>query len=296
MLFDTSLLQTTDLKAIPEDYRSSREINSFIEPFRIYDHFVTNNVEIIILSHFVYNNEHSREILAQHNFKIKHGSFVREHNFIAYRSTTEPSTYNTRHGAVMCVMACDLNSATQIKSFCEYYFSEGIEKIFIFYTQPGNLVSRNDLPKNENIIYNEWDYSFYQRYNNKNYHNCQTHLYAMFLNKISPFCEWTFFCDLDERIIVKNSSLKDYLNTQNKHLFTTHARIPSVRVPLTRNEMLMIDYDINTPRRGKSVVKGDLLKELPQNAGVHYVVKDMEIPYSMEPDENLIMLHGFVEI
>jgi hypothetical protein len=259
-----------------------------ILPFTKYDHYFANKFEIIVLSPFVTESRESLTLLEQNNFKIKsikNGIW----SSVAYRPTNASNTFLNTHDIIMCVMVCDANESMQIKYFIDHYIEQGIEKIFMYYTQPGSLHSRKDLPQHPCVEYFEWNFPpvFYYK-TGFTHHGAQTALYASFYNKIASFCNWSIFCDLDEIIIPSESkfkTIKDYLNTKNEHIFTTHARV------VTRAEKYNyenIKYNVTECARGKPIIYGKILnnQKFPHTPCVHKSLTNFV------PDPTLLMLHG----
>jgi hypothetical protein len=241
-MFDVDLLPS-----YPNKLRGFRRINGQPEELehpitvpKIYDQFVTNNIEYLVLP-FINYNELTVRILKENNFIILESNVLtgKEPVFMAFRSTKLNDTYENTHDIVMCVYFLQ-NSNEEIIRFVNYYTSQGIEKIFMYYC--GDLSKRTDLPVFDNVAYFEWNYvnrvlkpeqyhdtekqglqSFVK---NNGIHFSQVPLYNSFSKKIGKKSNWTFLVDLDEFVIAPNKSLKEYLKDDalTTHLFTDHRR------------------------------------------------------------------------
>ena len=224
-----------------------------------HDHFVCNGFEFIVLPYPTLSV--ADDVLKAHNFKTHYGTPCKgwEPFYFGYRKTQLPNTYNNTHNIVMCVYFFR-NPNIEIERFFEYYYSQGIDKIFMYYC--GKLTDRPNLPQRDYVEYFEWDFiHFIDRVPAeppKKELFSQTYLYNAFMHKISPLCNWTFFCDLDEYIQVPKYTLKEYLAlpTHCTHLFTHH-RLANINF---QTNVITSEHIVTQPHLGKTIIKGDLVK------------------------------------
>jgi len=223
MLFDITLLPQLQ-KPLTGYIRNCSQPTSFLETQniicpRIYDQFVTNNVEYIILP--IQMVEVSVKILQDNNFTVVTHNDYHEPICIAYKSTTLPDTYTNTHNIVMCVYFLQ-NNNQEIDTFFDYYYKQGVEKIFLYYC--GKLNDRPNLPSRDYVEYCEWSYvhRVLDESINTKIHFSQVPLYNMFAKKIGMHSNWSIYCDLDEYLYHPINTLKEYLADKQNHLFTQH--------------------------------------------------------------------------
>lgn len=101
-----------------------------------------------------------------------------------------------------------------IKEFCDYYISQGIDKIFIIDDDS------NDKSIYKNIINNKIFIIYEKNILSRNYVN-------VLYRKIKKYFKWMIFVDVDEFIVTK----KNIKNTIRNELKTTFKNIDCVKVP-----------------------------------------------------------------
>jgi hypothetical protein len=258
-LFDSSLLPVSDIIYKGGRQRLEPGVQYDIIPIPFYDHFVSKGYEYFILPVQSHDTE-ANNILKKEGFKtVMSHKKTNEPHFIAYRETKLPNTYTQKHDIVMCVYFLQ-NTNADIEKFLDYYLSQGIDKIFMYYC--GNLSDRPDLPQRKNVEYLEWKYIHFlfmpQQDTTTWQHYAQVPLYNVFAKKIAPHCNWSFYSDIDEFIKAPKGTLKEYLTSSNinRHLFTQHRW---AKIDFTNNQ---VEYEehTNEPLRGKSIIKGSLIE------------------------------------
>jgi hypothetical protein len=209
-LFDTSLLPLSNDQYTGTKRLIDTDIQFLLPPKTHYDQFVTNGYEFVFLT-IQSVDAGGMDILKQNGFKcIKR--YNSEPCYFGFRPTRLDNNYKNKHSIVMCVYFLQ-NPNNQIEKFLDYYTSQGVEKIFMYYC--GKLSDRPNLPQRENVEYFEWDYIHYVHNFQKQItqHYSQVPLYNIFSKKIAPHCDWSIYCDIDEFIKVANKkqTIKDYL-------------------------------------------------------------------------------------
>lgn len=254
-LFDTSALPfVTDIKGKCHWWE---KVTYNINSFSFYDHFVTNHTEYIILPVYLFERN-TINLLQDNGFKF----IVRGTNeplFIAYRSTNCTNTFIEEYKLVVCTLFSTLNTYLDLKCFVDYYLSQDVDKLFLFFN--GKITDINNFPKYSQVEYLEWNFTYWQSFEHTRQlnHHAQPSLYNAFVRKISPFCDWTCFIDLDEFIKTpNNSTLKAYLNNffplkdkdMSKNLLLEH------RFAQLNNETNIIFYEkeCSFPSKSKCIV------------------------------------------
>lgn len=258
-MFNNSLLPVSSTIYKGGRQRLENGIEYDILPIPFYEHFVSKGYEYIILP-MQSEDTDAEKILKLNNFQtVVSPKKTNEPHFIAYRETTLPNTYTQKHDIAMCVYFLQ-NTNTEIERFLDYYLSQGIDKIFMYYC--GSLSDRPDLPQKEKVEYIEWKYIHFLFFNYQGttlwQHYAQVPLYNVFAKKIAPHCNWSFYSDIDEFIKAPEGTLKEYLNsyTGNNHLFTQHrwAKIDF------KTKHIECEDVTNEPVRGKTILKGNLIQ------------------------------------
>jgi hypothetical protein len=284
MLFDISLLPLKNLTL--EGIRDKSDIKESIKPITFYDHFVTKGHEYIIVN--VQSVLSGAEKLLRENAftTIFTKPFEKEQLFLAYRETSNKDTFKQSHDIVICVYFIE-NTNSEIELFFDYYFKQGIEKIFMFYC--GKLEDRPNLPQRNFVEYFSWDYSPFwilDPITKTKAHYVQIPLYNVFAKKISPHCNWTIFCDLDEYIFSNtHKTIKAHLNSSKSHLFTNHrwAKVDSSR------KNIKYENKSSIKERGKNLLKGNLINP-SDKINIHQNLKNLNCEF----DENLLMFHNIL--
>jgi hypothetical protein len=258
-LFDLAMLPISNIIYKGGRQRLENDVQYDILPITHYDHFVSNGYEYIILPVQSQDTE-AEAVLKLNNFKtVISRKKTNEPHFIAFRETNLPDTYTQKHDIVMCVYFLQ-NSNTEIERFLDYYLSQGIDKIFMYYC--GSLSERSDLPQRERVEYLEWKYIHFLFFPYQGVtlwqHYAQVPLYNVFAKKIAPHCNWSFYSDIDEFIKAPEGTLHEYLKgrTSNEHLFTQHrwAKIDF------KAKQVECEESTNEPARGKTILKGGSIK------------------------------------
>jgi hypothetical protein len=232
-----------------------------------YDHFVANGLEILMLT-YQSVAAGAEKILTEHGFKCVFDEInpVKHHEplFLAYRKTNLENTYKEKHSIVVCAGIKPFYTRFEIKQFCEYYFQQGVEKIFLYclgHKKKDNL----DLLPLENVIYDEWNFYPDRILNRGGFKFLYqgTQMFESFAKKIGVFCDWLILVALDDFITVKSKkkTLKEYLTSlKNPH----HIYCPFKHADLQKKQIKINNFstrclETRDQERGRSILKGNLI-------------------------------------
>jgi hypothetical protein len=130
----------------------------------------------------------------------------------------------------MCISTLFKDDYELIEIFTKYYKKQGVSKFYLYYNGDINKIF-SKLYKNEDIVYKEWNYKYFN-YESKYYPNVShAQMTCMTLAKIehSKFHNYIIMNDLDEFIYKKSMNLLDYFNTgviiQSRRVFNNWAVI-----------------------------------------------------------------------
>ena len=263
------------------------ENNGVVLKKAYYDHFISKNYEIIILNiHTILSG--AQKVLEEQGFTLLiDGVMETEKVYLAYRPTSLSNTYRDSHNIVMCVYYSSLNTAEEINYFLTYYKNQGVDKVFMYYF--GEQNQKHKLPQYNWVEYLDWNFTPHHIFfveevpNTKElYHYSQVPLYNMFIKKISPHCNWTFFCDLDEYAYASLNTLESYLQNQTGHRYTDH-RYSNINF---KTNEIIYEKTPSHPGGRKTIVDGKILK-IDDIMGVHLLkFRNLQL------DKNLLMFHN----
>ena len=108
----------------------------------------------------------------------------------------------------ICTMAREEN--LYIKQFVDYYLKLGIDHIFIYDDNEPNTEKISD------VLHNPYKshVTIYDNIINKTLKG-QPQAYTLCYNNNKNTFDWIFMCDIDEYLIIKNNTLKNYLSNES---------------------------------------------------------------------------------
>jgi len=265
MLFNKELLPIYEGEMIGWNWQEPEQ-NAPVPYRSFYDHFVAKGQEVLMLT-YQSVAAGAEKILTDHGFKCVFDKInpLHEHEprFLAYRETTLPDTYQQKHSIVVCAGIKPEYTSSDIKQFCDYYFEQGVRKIFLYYLGRRYNFELLDI---ENVIYKPWDFSPDRLYMNR-YRTLYSgpQMFESFAKKIGVHCDWSILVALDDFIQVKdkNLKLKHYLNSQKdtqSHIYCPfkHADFLNKKVIINHNRHTL-GWETAVEERGRCILRGKLI-------------------------------------
>lgn len=177
------------------------------------------------------------------------------------RPTKESNTFNDKPHFLVLVTMFLTETNEQLMHFYDYYRLQGVTKFFMFYN--GDLTNRiATLPNQEDIIYQQWNYGYWQYEADARKHHCQYQAITTGYYKYGHVSNYVIVCDTDEFIKHPSLTIKEYVEstTPSTHFYIKETK---AHIDFVDNKIL-INSKTNNPNNqsgAKSIYPGPLFSK-----------------------------------